>query len=416
MRSPVATAATRSGSTAPRKASAAAVARAKLRRWKGPGAREPTSGAGILGGEDQLAPRSRATRSASSRTAGAHPAQDQGRLVVEHGELLGGDLQLGLAQPLGVIEADRGQHGDPRGDRVGRVEPAAEPRLDRRHFDPGRGEGDEAAAVAASNWVTASPSSARSVDARCRRRDPGDGLLELGLADLLDRGSACVRPSARRAAMSRRRRACRAPRAAPPPSASPRTCRWCRQRGSRRSGAAACRAPWSACTSGRGRASSRSAPASPGRPRVYSSISSSSSRGSAPACRAPPRPPRPAPWRRSPRWRVCARRARPRRSAPRGACRGGSRPPRRRAPREASTLTGPTEATGSPRRSRRSRSARGGRRTPRRHPVDHRRGDARRRDADQVAPGAQAAGQGDLLVDVGSAPGSNSDSSAVGKA
>ena len=74
---------------------------------------------------------------------GRDPAQHQRRLVAQHRQLLGRDLQLGLPQPLGVVESDRGQHRDPRGDRVGRVEPAPEPGLDRRDLDPSRSEGDE---------------------------------------------------------------------------------------------------------------------------------------------------------------------------------------------------------------------------------------------------------------------------------
>ena len=64
-------------------------------------------------------------------------------MVAQDGELLGGDLELALAQPLGVVEANRGQHSDPRGDRVRRVEPPAQSGLDHRGIDPGCGESDK---------------------------------------------------------------------------------------------------------------------------------------------------------------------------------------------------------------------------------------------------------------------------------
>src|SRR6201996_1334384 len=67
---PAATAAPFSGSTAPRKASAAAVARAKLRRWKGPVAARSTPGPGSSGAITRVAARSAATRSARARTSG----------------------------------------------------------------------------------------------------------------------------------------------------------------------------------------------------------------------------------------------------------------------------------------------------------------------------------------------------------
>jgi hypothetical protein len=42
-----------------------------------------------------------------------------------------------------VVEADRGQHGREGPDRVGRVEPSAEPGLDRGDLYPGLGQGEE---------------------------------------------------------------------------------------------------------------------------------------------------------------------------------------------------------------------------------------------------------------------------------
>ena len=71
--------------------------------------------------------------------------------------------------------------------------------------------------------------------------------------------------SGRCGARDRRRSRPRGPAAAPRSSASPRTCRWCRRHGSRRSGAAASPAPWSASASAPGRVASRPAPKTPGR-------------------------------------------------------------------------------------------------------------------------------------------------------
>ena len=151
--------ATRSGSSSPRKASAAATARAKLRRWKAPGGAAARLRAGVLGRADERAPRSAAVRSASARTSGETRPRTRVVVVAEDGELLGGDLELGLPQPLGVVEADRGEDGDPRGDRVRRVEPATEPGLDTATSTRAAARATKAAAVATSNWVTASPSS-----------------------------------------------------------------------------------------------------------------------------------------------------------------------------------------------------------------------------------------------------------------
>ncbi len=55
-------------------------------------------------------------------------------------ELLGRDLLLRVAEEVGVLERDRGQHRDPRGDHVGRVEPTAESRLDDGDLHPRLGE------------------------------------------------------------------------------------------------------------------------------------------------------------------------------------------------------------------------------------------------------------------------------------
>ena len=121
--------------------------------------------------------------------------------------------------------------------------------------------------------------------------------------------------------------------------------------------------------------------------------------GSAPACRALPRPPRRAPWRRSPRSRVCARRGRSRGQllAPlaepildRGGVErvGGEHPDR--ADRGDRFRADPVEGEAG----EAADELRG------RHPVDHRGQHRFGRHADQVAPGAQAAGQGDLFGDL----------------
>ena len=85
-------------------------------------------------------------------------------------------------------------------------------------LDPRRREGDERGGVSASNWVTDSPSLERPVDRLDRLGDPLDRGRE---GSRLDLGAADPDPlatSARRAARGRRRRASRAPRAAPPSS------------------------------------------------------------------------------------------------------------------------------------------------------------------------------------------------------
>ena len=105
---------------------------------RGPRRRARTSGAGVLGATDQAGA---ALGGGAARRARATSGETRPRTrvdcVAQDGQLLGGDLELGLPQPLGVVEADRGEDGDPRGDRVGRVEPAAEPGLDRRRLHPG---------------------------------------------------------------------------------------------------------------------------------------------------------------------------------------------------------------------------------------------------------------------------------------
>jgi hypothetical protein len=64
-------------------------------------------------------------------------------VVSEDGELLGRDLLERVAEPLGVVEADRREDGQLRRDHVRRVEAAAEAGLDHGDLDARLGEGDE---------------------------------------------------------------------------------------------------------------------------------------------------------------------------------------------------------------------------------------------------------------------------------
>ena len=137
-----ATASTSAGSRATGDRSAAATATARLPARYGA---RPASGrsARRLGGADH------AWRRVVGGALGECPdlrverAEDEGRVGLQDRQLLGGDLERGLPQVLGVLEADRGQGRHPRGDDVGRVEAPAEPGLDHRDLDARRGEGDE---------------------------------------------------------------------------------------------------------------------------------------------------------------------------------------------------------------------------------------------------------------------------------
>ncbi len=84
--------------------------------------------------------RSRAKSRACAAIPGRDVAQDQGRARLEHRELLGRDLFLGFPQPLGVIQADRGEDRDSRVEHVRRVQATAEPCLDHADFDLGISE------------------------------------------------------------------------------------------------------------------------------------------------------------------------------------------------------------------------------------------------------------------------------------
>ena len=135
-------------------------ARAKLRRWKGPARAQLAARRRGPRARGQVAPALGAAASASAATSGRERPRTSVVRVAQDGELLGRDLHLGLAQPLGVVEPDRGQHSDLRGDRVGRVEAAAEARPRSPPTSTrAAAKATKAAAVATSNWVTASPSS-----------------------------------------------------------------------------------------------------------------------------------------------------------------------------------------------------------------------------------------------------------------
>ena len=69
-------------------------------------------------------------------------AHDRGARA-DHGRLLGEDQLPGVAQDLGVLQADRGQHHDRRAENVGGVEAAAEAGFDGGRLDAGRAQGDE---------------------------------------------------------------------------------------------------------------------------------------------------------------------------------------------------------------------------------------------------------------------------------
>ena len=82
-------------------------------------------------------------RRASSSTSGESGPITSVECGLQDGKLLGRDLELGVAEELGVLEPDGGQHGHARGEDVGRVEAAAETGLDHAHLDAGGREGDE---------------------------------------------------------------------------------------------------------------------------------------------------------------------------------------------------------------------------------------------------------------------------------
>ena len=138
-------------------------------------------------------------------------------MVAQHRELLGGDLELGVPEPLGVLEADRGQRRRPARDHVGRVEAAAEPGLDHRHLDPRRREGDEGGRGRRPR--TGSPPRPRRASGSTASTDVGDALDRGGEGGRRRsrRRRACIRsrPALVVRARGRRRRGSRAPRAAP---------------------------------------------------------------------------------------------------------------------------------------------------------------------------------------------------------
>ena len=154
---------------------------------EGPGGAQPHSLAGILGGLDQLRPALGGGPLRQRADLGADPAEHQGRGVAQDGELLGGDLELGLPQPLGVVEADRGQHRHPRGDRVGRVQPPSQPGLDHGGVEVGGGEGDEGGRGGDLELGHGLALLEGAVDGLGGLGRAGDGGGELGRADLARR-------------------------------------------------------------------------------------------------------------------------------------------------------------------------------------------------------------------------------------
>ena len=168
--SAAATSLTRSTSSPPSSASAAASATAKLRRRYGAAVGSSTAGARSRTSTNFALRAPRRFAAASSRTSAASGPITRVDCGLQHGELLARDLELGIAKELGVLEADGGQHRDPRGEDVGRVEAAAEPGLDHSHLDPRGGEGDERGAPCRPR--TASPTRPRRASGR-PTRPPG---------------------------------------------------------------------------------------------------------------------------------------------------------------------------------------------------------------------------------------------------
>ena len=145
-----------------------------------------------------------------------------------------------------------------------RASPPARPRSPRRRTRAAA-RARKPAAVATSNWVTSSPRLRPTTSAPSAARPTA--AANSSRTDLSSRGSGSVPTSARGAGRPSPRPRRHGLRAGPRSSSSPRTCRWCRRRGSRRSGAGASPAARSDGASARARASTRSARASRGRPR-----------------------------------------------------------------------------------------------------------------------------------------------------
>jgi hypothetical protein len=116
-------------------------------------------------------------------------------LIAQNGQLLRRDLGERLAQPLGVIETDAGQHRDPRRDHVRGIEPSAESRLDHPDLDPRPGEGDESGCCRDLELRHLLPFFQRPVDRLRRRGDASHGGRECLGGDLLPPQLHSLRPA-----------------------------------------------------------------------------------------------------------------------------------------------------------------------------------------------------------------------------
>ena len=104
-----------------------------------------------------------------------YTADDERAVVAEHGQLLGGDRLVGLAEPLGVVEPHRREGGDLGGQHVRRIEAAAEPRLDDAEFDPCACQRDERGCGHDLELRDLVAGLERAIDRRHRLRYPLDG-------------------------------------------------------------------------------------------------------------------------------------------------------------------------------------------------------------------------------------------------
>ena len=182
---------------------------------------------------------------------GRERAVQRGCAGAEDAGLLARDRLERLAQLVGVLELDRGDDRDARVDGVGRVEPAAEPDLDRSDLDPRgaeqvqreRGGGVEEAR-------TQLRVGAQPLDRGPDLAQPGH---ELALSPPARRRSGSARASSRGAAR------CRCRRALPPRAADTRSRAWsCPSLSSRRR--ARREAPAPGCRSRRAARGSASGP------------------------------------------------------------------------------------------------------------------------------------------------------------
>ena len=146
---------------------------------------QPDPRPGILGRPHERAPRSRGAPLGERRDLRADPAQDQGRVVAQHRELLGGDLrsvspshsvwsrptEVSAVTREGIVLVASSRPPSPAS--ITATSTRARPERRRRPPSP------------ASNWVTASPSAQGPVDDRGRLGAALDRGGELGRGDLL---------------------------------------------------------------------------------------------------------------------------------------------------------------------------------------------------------------------------------------